>query len=123
MQCSFGPLRRRQKGVDKTGPVVALLGQVADEPIPLRAVSVRDARPDEEPRCNALPGVHHCLSFRRFCGRRLGLFLVISNSRFLMLPEAAGTPHLASRVLGLSLRRLPGDWLAGHGHPILLALC
>ena len=38
-----------------------------------------------------------------------------------MLDEAAGVRNLASRVLGLSLRRLPGDWLALHGQPVLLA--
>ena len=29
--------------------------------------------------------------------------------------------NLASRVLGLSLRRLRADWLARHGHDLLLA--
>ena len=78
----------------------------------------------------ALLGWHaaalHCAAREHWIGwhslqRRQRLFLVVNNSRFLVLPEAAGTPHLASRVLGLSLRRLPGDWLARHGHPILLA--
>ena len=78
----------------------------------------------------ALLGWHaaalHCAARDRWIGwhsfqRRQRLFLVVNNSRFLLLPDAAGTPHLASRVLGLSLRRLPGDWLARHGHAILLA--
>ena len=78
----------------------------------------------------ALLGWHaaalHCAARERWIGwhplqRRQRLFLIVNNSRFLLLPTAAGTPHLASRVLGLSLRRLPRDWLAYHGHPILLA--
>ena len=36
--------------------------------------------------------------------RRLGL--VVNNSRFLVLPERQRYPNLASRVLGLCLRRL-----------------
>ena len=91
---------------------------MADEPIPLRAVRVRVVRPDEVPRFNALLRVHHYLGFRKFCGRRLRhvavlgdrwlallgwhswqrrqrLFLVVNNSRFLVLPEAAGTPPRA----------------------------
>ena len=78
----------------------------------------------------ALLGWHaaalHCAARERWIGwhtlqRRQRLFLIVNNSRFLLLPNAAGTPHLASRVLGLSLRRLPGDWLDRHGHNILLA--
>lgn len=52
------------------------------------------------------------------------LRFVATNVRFLMLPltGAAGTaPHLASQVLGASLRRLSADWQALHGHPLLLA--
>jgi len=94
---------------------------VADEPIPLRTVQVRVVRPDEVPRFNALLHAHHYLGFRKFCGCRPRLFLIVNNSCFLLLPTSAGTPHLASRVLGLSLRHLPRDWLAHHGHPILLA--
>ena len=44
-----------------------------------------------------------------------------NNSRYLLLPAASGVPNLASRVLGLSLRRLRADWLALHGHDLLLA--
>lgn len=48
------------------------------------------------------------------------LHLVANNARFLILPDAQ-RPHLASRVLGLSLRRLSQDWQQVHGHPVLLA--
>ncbi|MDX2300157.1 MAG: ISAs1 family transposase [Xanthomonadaceae bacterium] len=50
--------------------------------------------------------------------QRLGL--IANNSRFLILPGAR-VPHLASRVLGLNLRRLSDDWQAAHGHRLLLA--
>ena len=42
------------------------------------------------------------------------------NSRFLILPGFHAR-NLASRVLGLSLRRLSDDMLAEHGFPVLLA--
>jgi len=41
--------------------------------------------------------------------RRLGF--VINNSRFLLLVERERHPNLASKVLGLSLRRVAQDWL------------
>ena len=50
--------------------------------------------------------------------RRLGF--VANNSRFLVLPDREKLPNLASRVLGLALRRLSNDWLAAHGKPILV---
>ena len=50
--------------------------------------------------------------------RRLGL--VVNNSRFLVLPERARYPNVASRVLGLCLRRLSDDWQAQWGHPVLV---
>ena len=50
--------------------------------------------------------------------RRLGLGA--NNSRFLVLPEREKLPNLASRVLGLVLRRLSDDWLKLHGKPILV---
>lgn len=50
--------------------------------------------------------------------RRLGL--VVNNSRFLVLPERARYPNLASRVLALCLKRLSHDWEAQWGHPVLL---
>ena len=78
----------------------------------------------------ALLGWHaaalHCAARDRWIGwsslqRRQRLFLVANNSRYLLLPAASGVPNLASRVLGLSLRRLRADWLALHGHDLLLA--
>ena len=48
------------------------------------------------------------------------LHLVTQNSRFMILPGFQ-VPNLASRVLGLSLRRLSDDMLAVHGYPVLVA--
>ena len=50
--------------------------------------------------------------------RRLGL--VVNNSRFLVLPERQRYPNLASRVLGLVLRRLSADWQERWSHPVLV---
>lgn len=50
--------------------------------------------------------------------RRLGL--VVNNSRFLVLPQRQRYPNLASRVLGLVLRRLSADWQEHWGHPVLV---
>jgi hypothetical protein len=50
--------------------------------------------------------------------RRLGL--VVNNSRFLVRPERHRFPNLASRVLGLCLRRLSADWQERWGHPVLV---
>jgi hypothetical protein len=50
--------------------------------------------------------------------RRLGL--VVNNSRFLVLPERQRYPNLASRALGLALRRLSDDWQARWQHPVLV---
>lgn len=50
--------------------------------------------------------------------RRLGL--VVNNSRFLVLAERQRCPNLASRVLGLVLRRLSADWQERWGHPVLV---
>ena len=50
--------------------------------------------------------------------RRLGL--IVNNSRFLILPERQRYPNLASRVLGLTLRRLSDDWQQQWGHPVLV---
>ena len=48
------------------------------------------------------------------------LHLIANNSRFAILtPERV--PNLASRVLGLSLRRVSADIQAVHGYPALLA--
>ena len=48
------------------------------------------------------------------------LALVVNNSRFLVLPERARFANLASRVLGLVLRRLSDDWQARWQHPVLV---
>ena len=40
---------------------------------------------------------------------------IVANSRYLLLPDVA-VPHLASHVLGLALRRLPGDWVRRFGY-------
>lgn len=48
------------------------------------------------------------------------LSFVVNNSRFLVLSERHRFPNLASRVLGLCLRRLSEDWQARWGHPVLV---
>lgn len=48
------------------------------------------------------------------------LHLVTNNVRFLVFPWVR-VKHLASKVLGRTLRRLSADWQARWGHPILLA--
>jgi hypothetical protein len=48
------------------------------------------------------------------------LHLLANNARFLILP-GVHVANLASRVLGLNLRRLSADWRRVHGHPLLLA--
>jgi len=50
--------------------------------------------------------------------RRLGL--VVNNSRYLILLERERVPNLASRVLGLALKRLSDDWLEHWGQPVLV---
>jgi len=47
------------------------------------------------------------------------LKLVTNNSRFLILPDWH-RPNLGSRVLSLCQRRLPTDWQASFGHPLVL---
>jgi hypothetical protein len=47
------------------------------------------------------------------------LKLIANNSRFLILPEWH-RPNLASRTLGLCLKRINGDWLHCFGHPLVL---
>ena len=52
--------------------------------------------------------------------RRRNLQRIVSNSRFLVLPWIR-IPHLASRVLGLTARRFPGDWQRAYEiDPVLL---
>lgn len=45
--------------------------------------------------------------------------LVANNCRFLILPEVR-VPHLASRILALSCKRLSQDWQTLYGHPLYL---
>lgn len=47
------------------------------------------------------------------------LHLIANNTRFLILPGLT-RKNLASRVLGLTLRRLSADWQTRYGHPIWL---
>ena len=52
--------------------------------------------------------------------RKMHLGKVVCNSRFLILPEVK-VPNLASHVLSLSAKRLPGDWFERYGfEPVLL---
>jgi len=48
------------------------------------------------------------------------LCFVVNNSRFLVLPERQKYPNLASRVLGLCLKRVSADWQEQWGHPVVL---
>lgn len=49
------------------------------------------------------------------------LKLLANNARFVVLASPGRVPNLASRVLGLSLRRLSQDMQSAHGFPVLLA--
>jgi len=53
--------------------------------------------------------------------RAARLRLIAQNSRFLILAERAHYPNLASHLLARCTRRLADDWLAAHGHTVLLA--
>ena len=48
------------------------------------------------------------------------LCFVVTNSRYLVVPERERLPNLASYVLGQVLRRLSDDWLEHHGNPVLV---
>jgi len=52
--------------------------------------------------------------------RRSRLPFVVNNSRFLII-EGEGCPNLASRVMGLCLRRLCADWEESYAHGVLVA--
>ena len=52
--------------------------------------------------------------------RRRRLALLVSNTRFLILPECH-RPNLASRAMKLCLARLSADWQAAWQHPVVLA--
>ena len=45
---------------------------------------------------------------------------IANNMRFLILPGER-RKNLASRVLGMNVRRLRSDWEGVHGHPVLMA--
>ncbi len=51
--------------------------------------------------------------------RRRRLALVVSNTRFLLLPDKT-VPNLASKTLRLVLTRLAADWQHRYGHPVLI---
>jgi hypothetical protein len=52
--------------------------------------------------------------------RRKNLHLVVNNARFLILPWV-GSKNLASKLLGMAVRRLPDDWNQRYGYrPVLL---
>jgi hypothetical protein len=51
--------------------------------------------------------------------RRRRLALVVSNTRFLLLPDKT-VPNLASKTLRLALARLSDDWQLRYGHPVLI---
>jgi len=66
-----------------------------------------------------------CRSRDEFIGwspvhRQRHLCCIANNTRFLILPFVR-VPHLASWILGQTLRRLSKDWERKYGHPILLA--
>jgi len=52
--------------------------------------------------------------------RKANLHLVVNNTRFLILPWSQ-RQNLASRVLGVNLRRLSRDWEEVYGHRVVLA--
>jgi len=47
--------------------------------------------------------------------------LVVQNRRFAILAEPGSRPNLASKVLGMAIRELPGLWLERFGYKPLLA--
>ena len=71
-------------------------------------------------------GVFQCAPRDKWIGWHKGvqmprLHLCANNTRFLILPAAAGVKNLGSYVLGANLRRLSADWERNWGHPLLLA--
>ena len=53
--------------------------------------------------------------------RAARLRLIAQNSRFLLLTDRHHSPNLASHLLARCTRRLATDWLAAHGHTVLVA--
>ena len=71
-------------------------------------------------------GAFKCAPRDRWCGWRpeqqfRRLEMVANNTRFLILSEPGVFPNLASFFLAGMTRRLADDWLAAHGHRVLLA--
>ena len=93
--------------------------------IPLREVRVRVVRADEERRWNELVRTHHYLGFRNLCGRRLRHVAVLGERWLALLGWHSAALQCAARErwIGWSnlQRRLRADWLARHGHELLLA--
>ena len=52
--------------------------------------------------------------------RKRQLHLVVNNARFLILPWVH-CKNLASRILGMAIRRLAGDWQQRYGYRPVLA--
>ncbi len=112
--------------------------------IDLRAVAVRPTwGAEEHRRWDRLVAAHHYLRFHGVFSKGLRhvatlgstwlaligwsaeqqfqrLHLIANNARFVILTPRT-VPNLASRALGLSLRRLSQDMEAAHGYPVLLA--
>ena len=55
-----------------------------------------------------------------FAQKRERLPYVANNQRFVILPWVR-IKGLASRILGLNLRRLSRDWMRTYSHPVVLA--
>lgn len=51
--------------------------------------------------------------------RQKNLYLIINNTRFLVLPWVE-VPHMASHLLALNRRRLTEDWGLVYNHPVYL---
>lgn len=52
--------------------------------------------------------------------REARLHLLAQNSRYVILADRQQLPNLATRAMGLCLRRLSGDWQKAYGHPIVM---
>lgn len=92
------------------GPCLRYVGEVEGEWVALLTFS---------------PGAFHLKGRDQSIGwsarqRARRLKFVVNNSRFLVLAARERLPNLASRVLALTLQRLSADWLAAHGHPVVL---
>lgn len=52
--------------------------------------------------------------------REARLHWLAQNSRYVILADRQQLPNLATRAMGLCLRRLSGDWQKVYGHPIVM---